>query len=209
MLKIITADDHPLILKGLSDFLIEKIKNVEIFQARNGEEVLKILKGRDIDLVILDLEMPILSGLETLKIITTKFPKTKVIIMTFDKDINSVKATLLEGALGYIYKEFALTEILQAIDEVRKGKFYYQKEISDALINEYKNSLKNEFENKFTSREVEVLKLISEGLSGKEISEILSISPRTVETHKRSLMTKTGTSNTILLVRYAIENKLL
>lgn len=206
--NILAVDDHPLILKGLGDFLKEDESYNKIYLAENGKEAIDIIKSNQIDIVLLDLNMPILNGFETLKIISRKFTYIKVIIVTFDKSIEAIRKTLADGAMGYILKELALNELKDAIGKVLEGNIYYNKEVSDSLLIDYRKRLEEE-RNQFTEREEEVLRLICDGLSSKEISERLGVSPRTIEKHKSQLLIKTNSANTILLVRYALENKLI
>ncbi|WP_298754962.1 response regulator transcription factor [uncultured Psychroserpens sp.] len=210
-LRVLVADDHPLILRGMTDFLKESMKADNIICAKNGKEALELLQKSKIDLVLLDIHMPYFTGLEVLKIINDKYPKVKVIMITFEKDIDVVKQTLRDGAVGYLLKEYAISEVEKAIEEVLKGNKFISEELNRYLIDEYILGLKEEMNtiNLLTGTEKTVLKLIVDGNSAKEIAEKLFVSSRTVEAHKKSIMSKFNIHNTILLVRHVIENKLL
>lgn len=207
-MKILVVDDHPLILRGLSDFLTSKFEIDAMHTAINGKLALEVLEKEDIDIVLLDINMPVMDGFETLSIISMSYPKTKVIMVTFDNSVDSFKRALKDGAHGYILKEFAIDEVVIAINEVSEGKKYFSKDVNDALINDFRNLL-IESEKSFTAREIEILELVTKGFSGIKIAKTLSVSARTVEVHRRNLMNKTNTDNSVQLAIHAYKNNLV
>ncbi|MEO8773261.1 MAG: response regulator transcription factor [Gelidibacter sp.] len=183
--SIIIADDHPLILKGLSNFLIEKKYNL-IGSAVNGKEAFELIESKKPDIAILDIQMPFLTGLEIAKKCKDLGVSTKIILITFEKDETIYKEAKSLGIYGYVLKEFALVEIENCISAVLDGRFYFSPELIEFL--EIKEPPK-EWE-LLTPTEKEIVKLIAKNNTGVEIGEILSISPRTVEKHKSNIIKK-------------------
>ena len=182
---IVIADDHPLILKGLHDFLIEKEFNV-LACAKNGKEALNLIKAHTPDIAILDIKMPFLTGLQIAeKCKADKLP-TKIILITFEKDEKTYHVAKTLGIYGYVLKEFALEEIENCITSVIKDTAYFSPE----LIAYLKVSSPPEKLKSLTEAEKKVLKLISESKTAKEIAKELFISSRTVEKHKSHIRTK-------------------
>jgi DNA-binding NarL/FixJ family response regulator len=182
---IIIADDHPLVLKGLHDFLVEKKFNV-LASAKNGKEALTLIKAHVPDIAILDIKMPFLSGLQIAeKCKADKLP-TKIVLITFEKDENTYKQAKAIGVYGYVLKEFALEEIENCIVSVTKNTAYFSPELITYLkFNHPPEKLKA-----LTEAEIKVLKLISKSKTAKEIAKELFISSRTVEKHKSHIRTK-------------------
>ena len=183
--SIITADDHPLILKGLNDFLIEKQFNV-IASAKNGKDAFTLIKAHEPDIAILDIQMPILTGLQVAEKCITEKLKTRIIIITFEKSEAIYKKAKTLGIYGYILKEFAIAEVENCIASVLKGKSYFSAELIEYLeIKETPEELTS-----LTDAEMKVLKLTAENKTAKEIAIILFISDRTVEKHKSNIRHK-------------------
>ncbi|WP_047548346.1 response regulator [Psychroserpens sp. Hel_I_66] len=183
--SIIIADDHPLILKGLNDFLIEKKFNV-IASAKNGKEAFTLISAHQPDLAILDIQMPILTGLQVAEKCKEANLNTKIIIITFEKSEEIyIKAKSL-GIYGYILKEFAIAEIEHCIANVLEERSYFSPELIEYLeIKETPEDLKT-----LTDTEMKVLKFIVKSKTAKEIANVLCISDRTVEKHKSNIRHK-------------------
>ncbi|WP_417875304.1 response regulator [Winogradskyella sediminis] len=182
---VIIADDHPLVLKGLHDFLIEKEYNV-LASAKNGKEALTLIKAHTPDIAILDIKMPFYSGLEIAeKCKKDKLP-TKIVLITFEKDEKIYREAKALDIYGYVLKEFALLEIENCISSVVKNNSYFSPELLKFLE---LNELPENFE-LLTKHEKGIVKLISENKTGVEIADILLISPRTVEKHKSNIIKK-------------------
>ena len=183
--SIITADDHPLILKGLNDFLLEKNFNV-IASAKNGKEAFTLIHAHQPDIAILDIQMPILTGLQVAEKCKTQGIKTKIIIITFEKSEDIYNKAKSLGIYGYILKEFAIAEIEHCIASVLREKSYFSPELIEYLeIKETPDDLET-----LTDTEMKVFKLIAENKTAKEIANVLFISNRTVEKHKSNIRTK-------------------
>ncbi|PWA06032.1 response regulator transcription factor [Flavobacterium laiguense] len=210
-IKVILVDDEVLFRKGIS-FLLDKEENVEVvFEASDGMELIEFLRGNNPkpDIVIMDLKMPLLNGIETTKIINREFSEIKIIALT-SYDSKSFIINMIDvGAVSYLVKKATPQELLKTINEVARRGFYY----SDYVMNIIQNdSIANKkykcgFDASFiTSRELEVLQLICKQKSAIEIGEELFISPRTVEGHRNNLLFKTESKNIAGLVVYAIQN---
>ncbi|MCD2258582.1 response regulator transcription factor [Psychroserpens luteolus] len=201
--SIIIADDHPLILKGLNDFLLEKQFNV-IASAKNGKEALTLINAHKPDIAILDIQMPMLTGLEVAEKCKTFNLNTKIIIITFEKSQDIYNKAKSLGIYGYILKEFAIAEIENCIASVLQETSYFSPELIEYLeIKETPDELKT-----LTDSEMKVFKLIAENKTAKEIASVLFISDRTVEKHKSNIRTKLkleSKANSIVL--YAKEHE--
>jgi DNA-binding NarL/FixJ family response regulator len=201
--SIIIADDHPLILKGLNDFLLEKNYNV-IASAVNGNEAFDLIETHKPEIAILDIQMPFLTGLEIAKKCKELNFETKIILITFEKDETIYIQAKNLGIYGYVLKEFALAEIEHCIDSVIKDIPYFSQELLSYLEAE---EAPEEFET-LTPTEIEVLKHISENKTAKEIGDLMFISFRTVEKHKSNINRKLNLTPTkYSLLFWAKENK--
>lgn len=213
-IKIILVDDEILFRKGIS-FLLEREKNMEIiFEASNGDELISFLHSNNNhpDIIMMDLKMPVINGVEATKIIRKDFPEIKIIALT-SYDSKSFVANMIDvGAVSYLIKNATPQDLLTTINEVALKGFYYTDYImeiikEDVLTNK---KVKSNFESNFlTKREIEVLKLICFQKSTVEIAEQLFISPRTVEGHRNNLLLKTQSRNIAGLVVYAVQNEII
>jgi DNA-binding NarL/FixJ family response regulator len=213
-IKIILVDDEVLFRKGIS-FLLEREKNMEIiFEAQDGSELISFLKESKNrpDIIIMDLKMPVLNGVEATKIIRKEFPKIKIIALT-SYDSKSFVANMIDvGAVSYLIKNATPQELLTTINEVATKGFYYNDYVMKIIHENVLSSKKaqSSFDNKFLSkRELEVLQLICKQKNTAEMAEQLFISPRTVEGHRNNLLLKTESKNSAGLVVYAIQNKIV
>lgn len=201
--SIVIADDHPLILKGLSDFLLEKKFNI-IASAKNGKEAYTLIKAHQPDIAILDIQMPILTGLQVAEKCKADELRTKIIFITFEKSEDIYNQAKALGIYGYILKEFAIEEVETCIASILKERSYFSPELIEYL--EIKQTPK-ELET-LTETEMKVLKLIAKNKTAKEIGNDLFISDRTVEKHKSHIRNKLkleSKSNSIVL--YAKEHE--
>ena len=183
---IITADDHPLLLKGLNDFLIEKKYNL-IGSGNNGREAYNLIAQKNPDIAILDIQMPFMSGLEIAKNCKTNGLDTKIDLITLHKERELYKKAQDLNIFGYILKEFALEEIENCIDAVSQGDHYFSQKIIDILADE---SSEDSSLMDLTPSEKKILKLIAKDKTNKEIASLLFISYRTVEKHRSNIITK-------------------
>ncbi len=206
-IKVIIADDHQIVIDGLKSLLAQE-ENIEVVgEALNGEEVLDILKDLDVDVAILDIEMPLLSGIEVTKIIKENFPSMKVLILSMYNTEKFVHNVIEIGADGYILKNKGKEELVLAIKYIMKGDEYFGREVEKTFRQSQKKK-NDELKNvKLTKREIEVLRLIAIGDTTPIISDKLCIAHSTVETHRRNLIEKTNVrGGSKGLVKYAYEN---
>ena len=196
--RIVLADDHVLIRQGLRS-LLDGVADLDITgEAADGLELLELLNKAVPNMVILDVSMPKLRGIEAVREIKMKHPHTKVLMLSMHKEYLS--QALAAGADGYLLKEDAERDIFSAIETVRQGRIYISPRLTDTLLTDRVLS-----SGPLTARERNVLRLIAGGKSNKEIAEVLVISVRTVESHRASIMGKLNLKNTADLIRYAIE----
>lgn len=212
-IKIALVDDEVLFRKGIA-FLLQREDNIEIiFEASNGEDLVNKLLENEIkpDIIIMDLKMPVLNGVESTKIIRKSFPEIKIIALT-SYDSKSFIANMIQiGAVAYLIKNTTPKDLIKTINEVNKKGFYYNesvlKTIQETIVSS-KNS-KGNLETSFLSpREIEILQLICQQKTTSEIAEHLFLSPRTVEGHRNNLLLKTESRNIAGLVVYAIQNEI-
>lgn len=213
IIKIALVDDEVLFRKGIA-FLLQREDNIEIiFEASNGEELVNKLLENEVkpDIIIMDLKMPVLNGVEATKIIRKSFPEIKIIALT-SYDSKSFIANMIQvGAVAYLIKNTTPKDLIKTINEVSKKGFYYSesvlKTVQETIVSS-KNS-KGNLETSFLSpREIEILQLICLQKTTSEIAEHLFLSPRTVEGHRNNLLLKTESRNIAGLVVYAIQNEI-
>ena len=207
--KIVLADDHVLIRQGLKK-LIEENKSLEVIgEASDGLELLDVLATTVPDLIILDISMPHLRGIEVINEVKRICPEVKILMITMHKSEQYFLCAMSAGADGYLLKEDSDTELLDAIDVVMHDDMYISphlaEEFTDEVIKAYREKGVFPCET-LTNREIEVLKLVAEGLTSKEIAQMLSISIRTVEHHRANLLKKLNLKNTADLIKHAIQN---
>lgn len=207
--RIVLADDHVLVRQGLRRILEERADLEVVGEASDGLELLSLLDHVTPHMVILDIFMPNLRGIEAIHEIKAAHPDVKVLILTMNKDKEYLYLALSEGAKGYLLKEDADKELFSAIEKVRQDKTYispyFSEEVVDDLVQMGKGHTKAVFEtDPLTPREREVLKLIAEGKSSKEIAHVLFISVFTVNNHRASIMEKLNLKKATDLVKYAI-----
>jgi DNA-binding NarL/FixJ family response regulator len=208
--RIVLADDHILVRQGLRRILEEMADLEVIGEAGDGLELLKLLEKITPQIILLDISMPNLRGMEAIREIKALAPETKILILTMHKDKEYLYQAVSAGANGYLLKEDADTELSTAIETIRRGKVYISPLLSGDLAGDwaqtYRGKSKIPYEpDNLTTREREVLKMIAEGKSSKEIADLLFISVRTVERHRANLMDKLSLKKTADLVKYAIQ----
>lgn len=207
--RIILADDHVILRHGMKSIIDGVSDLVVVGEADDGAELLRMLHGNSPDLVILDIAMPKIRGLEAAAEIKTNFPEIKILILTMHKSGQYLHHALSAGVDGYLLKEDAPREIFKAIETIRNGRKYISPLLSEELTEEmaraYRTGQFKILSDPLTLREREVVKLIAEGKANKDVAELLNISLRTVHHHRASSMQKLNLRNTAELVRYAIE----
>ena len=207
IVRILIADDHKIIVDGLRS-LLEKDSALKVIgQASDGLSTVRLAAALSPDLVIMDISMPGLNGIDATRRILEANPRVKIIALSMHKDGRYIAEALKSGAMGYLLKESAFDELTAAIRTVMKGRCYLSASIADVVIKDYIRHLEKTGSGVFsvlTAREREVLQSLSEGLSTKEIAARLGVSVKTVETHRGQIMEKLDIHSVAELTKYAI-----
>lgn len=211
-IKVIIADDHKMMIDGLLSILSDE-KNIEIINvANNGEEVLKILETKNVDLVLTDINMPLMNGIELTINIKHSYPAIKVLALSMFGDIDHIQDMLNAGISGYILKNTGNKELIEAINTIANGGTYYDNEVAAEMMRSLtQNNVKKVAIEKvnLTDREIEIIKLIAKEMNNAAIGDALFISERTVESHRKNIYRKTNTTNIVGLLKFAFANGLV
>jgi two-component system, NarL family, response regulator LiaR len=210
-INIFIVDDHKLFREGLK-LLLKNLDEVnEVWEAASGDEFLSRIGKQHPDLVLMDIEMPVMNGIDATVSALTTYPDLKIIALSMYGDEEYFQRMIEAGACGFLLKNSDFSEVKRAITNVLQGNNYFTEEILYRLVNRFKTKQISPVESEVTlsDRETEVLIQICKGLSNQDIADQLFISKRTVDHHRASLMTKTNTNNTASLVVYAIKHKLI
>ncbi len=209
--SILIADDHDIIRAGIKNILRDQPDYNVVAEATDGEEVVTKVEEHKPDILLLDISMPKISGLDVIEQIHYISPETKILIITVHKANAYVMKAFKAGAKGYLHKENAGEDLLPALRKIAAGQIYLSSSISSSLVERVlrKPEEKIHEETLLTSREQEVLRLVAEGKAAKEIANILFISSRTVENYKNTLLKKLGLHRTSDLIKYAIKHKIV
>lgn len=212
-IKVLIVDDHTLVRDGIRALLALVADTKVVGEAANGKEALEKVKRLAPDVVLMDLAMPIMSGLEATRRIRKRFPGTKVLALTQYEDREYIVPTIEAGARGFVNKTAAFSELASAIQAVYHGGSFLSPMAAAAVVEECQQKVAIEGEKdsyqSLTDRERETLKLVAEGYTAKEIADMLVISLRTVETHKTNLMKKLDIHNKADLIRFAIRKGII
>jgi len=207
VIKIFIADDHKLVRDGLRA-LFESQKDIYVVgDAGDGEQTLRGIKKYKPDIVLLDIAMPKMNGLEICNVIHDNFPEMKILIITMFNDEDTIFKAIDIGVDGFIPKHSAAAEVIKAIQTIAQGKHYISKSIPKSVINKLKDP--NNCIDQISDREIEIIKYLAQGMTTNEIADKIYRSWRTVETHRKNIMKKLGVKNTPSLVKRAIECNLV
>lgn len=214
-IKIILVDDHRLVRDGIKA-LLTGTNNIEIIgEASDGKELIHLLISLRPDLLIMDISLPEVSGIELTKTICKEYPGIKVLMLSMYNSEDFILGSIKAGAKGYLPKNTSRNELLEAIYAIESGEDFFSESVSKIMLKSYVRRATDDEKSMdksseiLTARETEVLKLYVEGLINKEISDKLDISIRTVETHKNHIMRKLGLKSTVEMVKFAIRNKIV
>jgi len=203
--KILIADDHAMIRAGIRALLGEEKEITIVGEAATGKEAIEKYKDLQPDLLILDISMPDMNGMEVTQQILKEDPQAKIIILSMYDDEEYISRCIEYGVMGYVIKSETGTELAQAVKNVLVGQTYFSDQVQKIIFKRYSTNLSKkkpkEMEVELTKREIEIVKLISEGLTSKQMANKLVISARTVETHRANLIKKCGVHNAIELVK--------
>ncbi|MGE5521012.1 MAG: response regulator [Candidatus Dadabacteria bacterium] len=209
-INLLIADDHEIFLDGMH-VLLKKVPDIEIVgEANNGQQLVRLAKELKPDVVITDIKMPVMDGIEATKLLTQEMPEIGIIALSMYEEENLIVEMLEAGAKGYLLKNAHKTEILQAIQAVYKGQTYYCNRTSTSLVKLLVNSSFNphrkEDKQKLSDREIDVIRLICKEMANKEIAAELNLSVRTVEGYREKIEEKINAKNAAGIVVYAIKN---
>lgn len=212
-IKLMIVDDHQMIINGIIG-LLDDVSHIKVIaQANNGQEALEKLHEVKPDILIVDVQMPVMNGFELTQHIKRLYPQIKLLALSTYDEKSIVLKMLEAGAVGYILKNIKTDEFVNAIEEVAKGKEYFSNEMLLALskpnAEEILNTTQTVMPSNLSAREVEVLQLIVQGLTNPQIADKLFISVKTVEGHRTNLMKKLDVHNVAGLIRYAMQHKLV
>lgn len=211
-IKLILVDDHQIILDGLR-FLFSSIEHVEVVATfTDSRQVIPFLQTNEVDILVADLHMPYLTGIDLILQARQLFPELKVLLLTMAEDAGHIREAVKAGVHGYVLKKTNKSDLEKAIRYLMKGQRYYSEDVIEELAHAATDDLNNTSPatiQHLTGREVEILKLIADEYSTVEIANQLCISVPTVETHRRSLMIKLNAKNVAGLVKYAVKHGLV
>jgi two-component system, NarL family, response regulator NreC len=212
-LRILLADDHIVMRTGLRA-LLERQPNLEVVgESENGRETVALAASLRPDVVVMDVGMPVLNGIEATQTIVTQCPATAVVILSMHADESYVMRALKAGARGYLLKDSAAADLIGAIQAISQGKSFFSPKVSRIVAEDYVRVLKQkgavDSYDLLTSREREILQLLAEGKTNKEVATALNISPYTVETHRSHILQKLNLHNSAELVLYAVRKGII
>jgi two-component system, NarL family, response regulator NreC len=207
-LRLVLGDDHTLVRQGICKILEEQPEWQVIGQANNGREAVEQVVALQPDVAILDIGMPLLNGIEATRQLVRRLPGLRVLILSMHADEAYITQALHAGAKGYLLKDSADTDLIRAVTAIAAGKSFFSPAVSTVMLDDYVRQLADkgiaDRYDSLSEREREIFQLIAEGHSNKEVAEILSISPATVETHRAHILQKLDVHNTAELVLYAV-----
>jgi len=203
MIKILLADDHQMIREGLSALLSDAEDIQIVGTASNGKEVLEYLKSSETDLILMDINMPQLDGIQTTKKIKKQYPKVKVLILSMHNKEGYIKNAIEVGAKGYILKNTGKKELLLAIDRIMEGNTYFSQEVTETLVSNIRVGHSEGIS--LSKKEKDILELLSDGFTTAEISEKLVASQHTIETYRRNLLLKFDARNVSELIKISMK----
>lgn len=205
-IRILITDDHQLFREGIANLLSSSPQIEIVGQAENGQEAIEKARKLKPDIVIMDLSLPIINGVDATRILHKELPETKVLVLSMHAEKNYIKEALEAGAYGYLFKDCTYDQLIEAINTVYQGKKYLSNKITEVLIHDYLNreEVTPDNDQSLSERESEILRLIAEGKSTREIADLLFISVKTVGTHKQHVLEKLNLQSTAGLIKYAI-----
>jgi DNA-binding NarL/FixJ family response regulator len=202
-IKILLADDHTIVLDGLKAVLNGNEALEVVGEVKNGEEVLTFVAAYPVDVVVLDINMPVMDGISCARKLKSKYPHIRIIILTMYAQKSFVEEIVRIGVDGCLLKSNSGQELTDAIERVVNGKSYYDR------IHAFVVEKDEVFQYKLSKREIEIVKLLAEGLTSLQIADKLFIAEHTVKTHRKNILRKTGATNTSQLVQFALNNQLI
>ncbi len=215
-INVFVVDDHQIFLDGIISLLQDEPTIKIAGTAQNGKDAIERIKGIPVDVILMDINMPEMDGIEATKIIRKTNPNIKILMLTMHSEPRFIKECLEIGAKGYVLKNISKNDLLKAIDTVQQDKSYLDQEVQEKLITSISNSAEGEEDRNYdelaaqiTPRELEILQLIALGLTSQDIATKLFISKNTVETHRKNMLAKLNVNNTAALLKIAYKKGLV
>jgi DNA-binding NarL/FixJ family response regulator len=202
-MRVLLADDHQIVREGLRA-LLEKAGHEVVGEAGDGHEACKLARTLKVDIAVLDLSMPLLNGMDAAREMRSLSPEVKTIMLSMYSDKRYVLQALKVGAKGYVLKSQAADDLLRAIREVARGEVYLSPEVAESVVDAYVNKT-DVAADPLTPRERQVMQLVAEGSTTKEVAKVLNISFKTAESHRNHIMKKLGIHDVVALMRHAIQ----
>ncbi len=204
--NIFIVDDHQMVIDGLKLMLADLTQFCIVGESNNPLLVVDMLQNKMVDIVITDIGMPAMSGVELSRLIKKKYPKIKMLALTAFAESQIISEMIDAGIAGYILKNAGKQILIEALTSIAEGEQYFGQEVTLALAKSFRQQ---QTETKLTDREIEIIRLIEKDMSNKEIAEMLFISERTVETHRKNIFFKTDTHSVVGLLKYAYNRKII
>ena len=210
MIKVFIVDDHALFVEGMRSMFTPEDGIEIICTTKNGNEAPTILEQNDVDVILMDIDMPILDGIATMEMLKKKGYEVPILMLTMHQSIKRIRGSLERGAQGYILKDASKPDLVEAIKKVSQRQNYFHPKINDQVFDYFrgKTAAKNTLQ-ELSDREIEIIKCLSDGMNTKAISEALFISEHTVKTHRRNIMQKLRVKTSAELIRLAMERELI
>jgi|SRR6056297_1050276 len=209
-IRVVIVDDHTLFRDGLKLILSNSDEVEVVGEAADGEEFLKQLDNFENTIVLMDIEMSVMNGIEATRLAVERNPGSKIIALTMFEEYEYYYQMIEAGAKGFLLKNSEIDDVLQAVKEVAKGESYFSKELLLSIVQNMRELTTSQSKtDNLSEREIEVLHLICKGYSNQEIADKLFLSKRTVDKHRANILEKTGSKNTASMVMYAIKNKII
>ncbi|NRA12983.1 MAG: response regulator transcription factor [Crocinitomicaceae bacterium] len=211
-IRIVVAEDHVLLRETIRTLLNKEVNFQVVFEVGNGAELIEGLRKKEVDIVLLDLEMPVLNGSETLKIISKSHPRVKTLVLSMYNDQTRVKKCFQLGAKGYLSKACQYNELVTALNALDEGRIYLNNSSANRAYRQFRSGpieqKLNDIDDPLTEREKQILNLICREKTSQEIAIELNLSRRTIENHTLNIRKKTGANNSIGLMTYALKRNL-
>ena len=204
--NLFIVDDHQLVVDGLRSLLNNEERFAIVGYCNQPKEVMGMLEQLNVNVLLTDINMPEMSGVELTRNVKKRFPHIKVLALSMFGERQVIKEMVDAGVSGYILKNTGKQELIEALDKIAKGQSFFGDEVTQELMKSFKN---NEDGSHLTNREVEIIRLIECEHSNKKIADMLFISERTVETHRKNIFRKTGTQSIVGLLKYAYDHKII
>lgn len=210
MIKVLIVDDHDLFAEGVKSMFKPDDGIIVTCHTQNGNEVPSILEVEAVDVILMDIDMPILDGIATMELLNRNGFDLPVLMLTMHQSIRRIRGALAKGAQGYILKDASKSELVDAIGKVSQRQNYFHPKINDMVFDYFKGKVaaKNSLQ-QLSEREIEIIQCLAEGKNTKAISETLFISEHTVKTHRRNIMQKLGVKTSAELIKLAMDRELI